>query len=898
MIYRLVVIASLGGLLFGYETGVAAGALRAAHASWGLDSEALALLSTATLIGALFGALAGGRLADLVGRRDVIMATAALFTLGAFSSAIAPSIYILFVARFIVGIAVGAISATVPLYLAEIAPARSRGALTGCFQLAITLGILCAFVANLLLGDDPAAWRIQLGLAALPGIVLGAAALLLLESPVWLRLQGDDEAARAVMTALGRNSEDLAELAPDGQAAKADALVTLFSIAGRRALALCCLLFLFQQFVGINAVFYFAPSILSGVDLSFGTGLDPGNALPIAVVNVVMTLVALALIDRVGRRPLLLASFAGTAVGLLTMALGLALLGEQPQLGATVAAVGTFLFVAAFAVGLGPIAWVVASEIGPIQVRGLALGLIAASHWLFDGLAAPASSLLTGDLARTLVFVVYALFALAGLLLFRVLFIECRGLSLMAIEARLQAWAAAVRNSRFVHYTVTTLAATSGLLTGFNFAITAATLVLIAEAWSLSALEQGLLASCLVLGLALGSFAAGALSDRFGRRYLLMSTAALFVAGAFGSALAPSLVWLLAARAAVGLAIGIASPTTGIYVAEIAPTAIRGRLLSFEAVTYGLGAILAYCIGLVFEAVPDGWRFMFAFIAIPSTIYGLALLPLPESPRWLAANGRTNAARRVLARLDEPDVEAVVKGLATPKEAERQGGWSQLATREHRPILWVGLAIMFLIVFCGWDMVLFYAPTVLREIGFEDTTVSFMATLGLSVVFLIMTLISLGLIDRVGRKSLLISGLFVMSGCLVAMAGLTWSFDWLGGVAQWGFVALLAVFVGVFALTLGQVGEIVVVEIYPQIIRGSATSLLHGIRSLFAFAFTLSFPFVLQALGLGITFLTYAAINLLGACYLWAALPETRGRSLEEITAHWYEKAALKRKRA
>ncbi|MEQ8651596.1 MAG: sugar porter family MFS transporter [Kiloniellales bacterium] len=897
MILRLAIIASLGGLLFGYETGVAAGALRAANQSWGLGGEAFVLLSSATLLGALFGALAGGRLGDMVGRRDVIMATAALFTLGAFSSAIAPSIYVLVIARIVVGIAVGAISVAVPLYLAEIAPARSRGALVTGFQLAITLGILAAYLINQVFGSEAESdpWRMQLGLGALPGILLGVTALLLKESPLWLRLQGDDEAAREVMTALGRDAERLGDLAPDASAAPKDSLTALFSIAGRRALSLCVLLFLFQQFVGINAVLYFAPNLLTGVDFSFGSGLQTGDALPIAVVNVLMTLVALLLIDRVGRRPLLLISLAGTALGLVIIALGLGLLTAEDPAGAAVAGIGTFLFVAAFAVGLGPIAWLAAAEVSPIHVRGLAVGLIAASHWLFDALAAPISLLLTHELARTVVFVLYAGFAIAGLFLFRAIFPEQRGKSLLDIEKEAQAWAAGVRNSRFVHYTVTTLATTSGLLTGFNFAITAATLVLIAKDWSLGPFEQGALASSLVLGLAVGSFLAGSLSDRFGRRYVLMSTAVLFVAGAFGSALAPSLAWLLVARALVGLAIGITSPTTGIYVAEIAPTAIRGRLLSFEAVTYGLGAILAYCVGLVFEAVADGWRYMFAFIAIPSTVYGLALLPLPESPRWLAANGRTNAARRVMARLDEPDAERLIGDLARSKpEEDAAGGWSKLMLPEHRPILWVGLALMFLIVFCGWDMVLFYAPTVLMEIGFQSTTVSFMATLGLGVVFLLMTLVSLTVIDRIGRKPMLISGLLIMSACLAVMSGLTWASELLGGLAQWGFVATLAVFVGVFALTLGQVGEILVIEIYPQVIRGAATSLLHGMRSLFAFAFTLTFPFVIDSFGLGFTFVSYAAINLLGALYLWGSLPETKGRSLEEITRYWYDKAAGK----
>jgi MFS family permease len=179
----------------------------------------------------------------------------------------------------------------------------------------------------------------------------------------------------------------------------------------------------------------------------------------------------------------------------------------------------------------------------------------------------------------------------------------------------------------------------------------------------------------------------------------------------------------------VGVAIGITAPSTGIYVAEIARTAIRGRLLSFDAVTYGVGVLMAYVVSLVFQAQPDGWRYMFAFIAVPSTIYGLALLPLPESPRWLAAIGRRSAARRVFLRLHARDVTQLIGEMNANSEETETKAWAKLAAPLHRSALTLGLVLMFLHVFSGWDMVLFYAPTVLKETGFEDITVSFVTTL-------------------------------------------------------------------------------------------------------------------------------------------------------------------------
>lgn len=902
MLYLLVGIASLGGLLFGYETGVAAGALQTAQFGWTGTANGQVLLSTGTLLGAIVGALSAGKIADLVGRRDVIMATTALFTLGAFVSAIAPSPLVLLVGRLVVGIGVGAISVAAPLYVSEIAPAHRRGALVCTFQLMITVGILLAYIGNEMAAERPDGWRFLLVAGAVPGLALSGLALLLVESPVWLALKGDQPSAVAALARLGLASSKTELQTVDAivRESRSEGIAELFSLAGRGALFLGIGLFFVQQFVGINTVIYYSAASLGTLPERLNFGVANSLGLSVAVLNVVATLVAIFLIDRIGRRPLLLISLAGIAIALAMMSIGA---GVERSFGGAhlLSAGGLYLFILSFAVGLGPIAWVIAAEVPPMHVRGLAMGLIVSTHWLFDSLASPTGLLLTNELGRALIFVVNAAIALFGLVAFRRSLPETKALTLAAIDRYFVDWASRIRESRFVHYSVATLATMGGMLTGYNFAITAVTLVLIEQEWKLGAVEMGILASALVLGLVAGSFMAGPLSDRFGRRYVLMSMAALFVASAFGSALAPSLVWLLVARALAGVAIGVTSPTAGLYVAEVAPSVIRGRLLSFEAVTYGVGAIVAYCIGLALQDQAHGWRSMFGFIALPSTIYGLALLPLPESPRWLAAVGQLSVARRSLLRLVGRDADrqlAEITGERTGSDAEHaiaRGGWRELWSPTYRSSIFVGLAIMFLIVFSGWDMVLFYAPTLLKEIGFADTAVSFAATLGLGIVFLLMTLVSLAVIDSVGRKPLVVTGLFVMSGCLLIMTVLTALPHADSAVIRWAQVATLAVFVGTFALTLGQVGEIVVSELYPQAIRGPASSLSHGMRSIFAITFTLTFPFLFDALGLTVTLLGYAIISIAGALYLLRALPETRGKSLEEIAAYWHLQAAGRR---
>ena len=515
------------------------------------------------------------------------------------------------------------------------------------------------------------------------------------------------------------------------------------------------------------------------------------------------------------------------------------------------------------------------------------MSIAVASHWLFDGLASPATIILTNELGRSLIFALCSMIALVGFFVFRNIFPENKGMTLVAIHQQFAAWADKVQDSRFVHYTVTTLVAMGGLLTGFNLAITAGTLVLVTAEWNLEPRQQGIFVSSIMLGVVLGCFIHGPMSDRFGRRYVLMSTAALFVGGAFGCALAPSLEWLVAARMAVGLAVGVAGPTTGLYVAEIAPTAIRGRLLSFNAVSFGVGVLMAYIVSLMFETQPDGWRYMFAFIAVPSTIYGLALLPLPESPRWLAATGRRSAARRVFLRLNERDVNELAGQKETNTEEAETKAWAKLASPLYRSAVSLGFVLMFLNVFSGWDMVLFYAPTVLKASGFEDTTVSFVTTLGFGIVFLVMTVLSLWIVDKIGRRPMAVSGLIVMAGCLGLMAAMTAVPNSTNPAMRWGLVGCLALFVATFALTVSTVSNVIISEIYPQDIRGAASSLCNTMRSCFRFVFSLIFPSVLTFLGLNLALLLFATFCAGGALYLWRQLPETREKSLEQIGDYW-----------
>jgi sugar porter (SP) family MFS transporter len=900
MISLMTLIASVGGLLFGYETAGAAGALDSSDFPWGSADQ---VLSTATLLGAIVGAVFAGEVADRVGRRDVIMVTSALFTTGAFLGALAPSVEVLFVGRVIVGVAVGAISVVSPVYIAEIAPRARRGGLICIFQLMITVGILAGFLVNQAIGGRPDSWRWVLVGGAVMGLILSVLALFLIESPVWLAIKGDQPAALAALDRLGRRGPayDITSIKPE-DGGRSGGLSQVFSLAGRTALFVCVGLFFVQQFVGINAVIYYTTGSMGELAelLHLGRLATPG--VPIAVLNVLATLVPLFLVDRVGRRPLLIVSLLGISAGLAAMA-GAAVLDPSAGAAHILSLAGPCVFIASFAIGLGPISWIVASEIPPISARGLAMSVVVASQFFFDSLASPTGQFLNGGWSRPALLLVYAGVALGGLAIFWRILPETKGISLAVINRQITARADRVRSTNFVNYSVAGLAALGGALAGYNWSALAVTLVLINDDWKLSAFHQGVLASSLLVGSVVGSFIAGPLSDRVGRRYALMSTAALFVASAFGAAVSPSLGWLLVARAATGVAMGISGATIGLYIAEVAPAAIRGRMLSFTPVAGGVGAILAYCAGLALQHTEHGWRVMFGLFALPAAIYGLAMLPLPESPRWLAATGQLGAARRSLLQLvevtsdrqSEADRQLALITATEPASTSHHGGhrsgWSQLWQPAHRPAILVGLAIEFLFIFSGEAILGFYAPTILTDMGFGDRTFVFAVALGLVVVGLTMNLISAGIIDRTGRKPLMVSGLVVMAVCLVSFVALS-SSDNTDGWVRWGQIGCLVVLGAAFPLSVGMVGGIVTSEIYPQSIRGPAISLLAGAGGVMAMISTLTFPLLLDTLGLPVMLVSYAVIDIAGAIYLLRALPETKGKSLEELAGYWSRRAA------
>jgi sugar porter (SP) family MFS transporter len=426
-------VTALGGLLFGYDTGVVSGALLFLKNEFGgLSSFQQELVTSLLLVGAMIGAFGAGRVADRIGRRPTILITAVVFVVGVLLAAFTPTFWTLIVARVVIGLAVGSASMTVPLYIGEVAPPRTRGALVSLNQLAITSGIVISYLVDYGLAST-ANWRLMFGLAAIPAIMLFVGMLTQRESPHWLIRQGREDEARGVLLRLRDGSDIDAEVAEVKEvAAHKVSARDLLARGVRPALWLGILLAVFQQITGINTVIYYAPSLLAGAGLGNSASLLANVG--IGAVNVGMTVVAIRLLDRTGRRPLLLTGTAGMAAGMIITAL--AFLGGDQLHGAAayVAIAGLLIYTGSFAVGLGPVFWLMIAEIYPLRIRGQAMSVATIANWGANFVVTISFLTLLNAITPKGVFFLFAFLTLVALAYFARRVPETKQRSLQQIE--------------------------------------------------------------------------------------------------------------------------------------------------------------------------------------------------------------------------------------------------------------------------------------------------------------------------------------------------------------------------------------------------------------------------------------------------------------------------------
>ena len=414
--------------------------------------------------------------------------------------------------------------------------------------------------------------------------------------------------------------------------------------------------------------------------------------------------------------------------------------------------------------------------------------------------------------------------------------------------------------------------------------------------------------SCALIGCLVGSLMAGALSDKFGRKRLLIFSALLFAVTSIGNGLAHQFTVFIAWRMLGGVAIGLASNLSPMYIAEIAPAQMRGRLVSINQLTIVFGILAAQVINwwLVRNLRPEmlaalgpnadeaaqdlfirnswfgqsGWRWMFSLTAIPSALFLLGMFLVPESPRWLAKNGRRDSARAILAKIGGDayasaavvDIESTLAG-----EDTRRVRFRDLMEPKLRTMLVLGVALAVFQQWCGINVIFNYAEEIFKQAGYNisDVLKNIAWTGSVNVVF---TFVALGTVDRRGRRPLM----------LIGAAGLATIYTVLGfcyssHVHGWPMLAMVLAAIGCYAMSLAPVTWVVISEIFPNRIRGAAMSIAVSCLWIACFILTYTFPVLNKKLGAAGTFWLYAAICAGGFLFILARLPETKGKSLEQI---------------
>ncbi len=435
-------------------------------------------------------------------------------------------------------------------------------------------------------------------------------------------------------------------------------------------------------------------------------------------------------------------------------------------------------------------------------------------------------------------------------------------------------------------YIVAAIASLGGLLFGYDTGVISGALPFINKEFTLDANMQGVAAAAVLVGATLGAAFAGSLSDRFGRKHVILAVALLFVAGALGSALAPSLTMLIAGRAVVGVAIGIASMLTPMYLAEIAPKQQRGAIVSLNQFCITFGILVSYLSDYALTDVAGNWRWMLGLGVVPGAILFFGMLTLPESPRWLAGRGRTEEARAALHRMRAGvGVDEELAELRTDvlQDANKGGRWADLLHGIGRRPLIIGVALAIFQQVTGINTVIYYAPIIFQNAGLSSTSVAILATAGVGLVNVLMTVLAMRLMDYAGRRALLLWGL---GGMIVMLVVLSVSF-FVGtkGATAYITVASVAVYVGFFAIGLGPVFWLLISEIFPLSVRGRGMSVATVSNWGSNFIVTLVFPKLVAALGSSTAFGIFAVLSVGAWVFTYRVVPETKGRSLEEIEA-------------
>jgi SP family galactose:H+ symporter-like MFS transporter len=441
-----------------------------------------------------------------------------------------------------------------------------------------------------------------------------------------------------------------------------------------------------------------------------------------------------------------------------------------------------------------------------------------------------------------------------------------------------------IRSTPRYAYLVASVAAIGGMLFGYDIGVISGAENLLKAQWHLSAGSEELAVSAVLIGAIIGGIFGGKLADTISRRYALMGLAVIYSVGAVATALSPGLFLFVVFRIVVGVAVGASSMIVPTYIAELAPREIRGGLVILQQLAISGGIFLSYVLDYVFFSSGAGWRPMFAAAVIPGIALAVGMVFMSHTPRWLAMQGRWDEAEQVMQRVNPEAKEEELEQLHEDLKDTKRGSFRELLSPGMRGALIAGVGLAILQQFVGPNTVLFYGPTIFGYAGISAGSGGLLAEICVGAVLFIFVLPTIGLVDAVGRKKLFYFGLVGM-GSMLVLLGVAFA----TGVSSWGIwvLVILLIYIGCYSLSISPLFWLMTAELFPNRLRGIGASSATVANWSANLLITLTFLTAVDALGKSAVFWIYAGFAAVGIVFVRFCVPETKGRSLEDVDAYW-----------
>jgi len=443
---------------------------------------------------------------------------------------------------------------------------------------------------------------------------------------------------------------------------------------------------------------------------------------------------------------------------------------------------------------------------------------------------------------------------------------------------------------------VCAVAAVGGLLFGYDTAVISGAIGFLQTHFELNPAMKGWTASSALAGCVIGAVFAGVLNDRLGRRKVLILSAIAFLVSAIGTALPNTLTTFIIFRFIGGMGVGAASMTGPLYIAEISPARIRGRMVSWNQFAIIFGIVAVYFVNYFIVHIPDdptwnvttGWRWMFGSEAIPATLFLLLLLFVPESPRWLTKQGREDKALAILSQVEGSDYARSEVDAIKANLSEESNSIGQLLQPGLRIAIVIGIVLAVIQQVCGINVFLYYGPEIFKTISSSKVDVALLQQIVVGAVMLLFTVTATWTVDRIGRKPLMIFGFF---GMLISLTGLGVA-AYMNQISAWTLIFILG-FIACFALSAGPVTWVILSEIFPTKVRGRAMATATVCLWFANLAISQTFPmmdenaWLVEKFNHSFPFWVYAIFCLASVIFIWRCVPETKGKTLEQIEKQW-----------